>query len=157
YDVSILTKVPPLTRGSTAGYGPSAPRTGPQDDTRTAKTHCIRPNGYDISRLQRESIIMLQRLIIAAACALFVRPFCLPASAQASPPAQEDPAHNELRALKKQLTDAVNANDLDALLAVLDEKVVVTWQNAEVSRGPQQVREYYDRMMKGDKRIVQSI
>ena len=74
-----------------------------------------------------------------------------------APPAQEDPAHNELRALKKELTDAVNAKDLDALLALLDENVVVTWQNGEVSHGPEQVRAYYDRMMKGPQRIVDSV
>jgi ketosteroid isomerase-like protein len=51
----------------------------------------------------------------------------------------------------------VNSNNLEALLALLDDDVVVTWENAEVSRGPQQVRAYYDRMMKGDQRIVESV
>jgi ketosteroid isomerase-like protein len=72
-------------------------------------------------------------------------------------PVKEDTVHDELRALKKELTEAVNANNLDALVALLDDNVVVTWQNAEVSRGPDQVRAYYDRMMKGDKRIVESV
>ena len=52
---------------------------------------------------------------------------------------------------------AVNQNDLDALLPLLDKNVIVTWMNGEVSRGPEGVRAYYDRMMKGDKRIVESV
>jgi ketosteroid isomerase-like protein len=70
---------------------------------------------------------------------------------------KEDPAHEELRGLRKALTDAINKNDLDALLSHLDPEVVVTWQNGEVSRKPQEVREYYERMMKGPKRVVESV
>jgi uncharacterized protein (TIGR02246 family) len=70
---------------------------------------------------------------------------------------KEDPAHEQLRTLRRQLVDAVNKNDLDALLALVDKNVVVTWMNGEVSRGPDGIRAYYDKMMKGDKRIVQSI
>jgi ketosteroid isomerase-like protein len=73
------------------------------------------------------------------------------------PPAAEDPAHAELRKLKEEVQEAVNKQDLDRLLAVLDPDVVVTWQNAEVSRKPQGVREYYDRMMKGPNPIVASL
>jgi uncharacterized protein (TIGR02246 family) len=70
---------------------------------------------------------------------------------------KEHPAHDELRAVKKKLVDAVNTNDLETLLSLLDDDVVVTWQNAEVSRGPKQVREYYDKMMKGPNKIVDTI
>jgi uncharacterized protein (TIGR02246 family) len=70
---------------------------------------------------------------------------------------KEDPTHEELRALRRQLVDAVNKNDIDALLKLLDKDVTVTWMNGEVSRGPEGVRAYYDRMMKGDKRIVESV
>jgi ketosteroid isomerase-like protein len=81
----------------------------------------------------------------------------LAAAVAADQPAKEDPAHEELRALKKELTEAVNSQKLETLLALLDNDVVVTWQNGEVSRGPEQVRAYYNRMMKGDQRVVDSI
>ncbi|MBI2824411.1 MAG: nuclear transport factor 2 family protein [Planctomycetia bacterium] len=70
---------------------------------------------------------------------------------------EEEAVHDELRAFRKEMTAAINANDLDKLLSLVTDDVVVTWQNGEVSRTPAGVRAYYDRMMKGDKRIVQSI
>jgi ketosteroid isomerase-like protein len=70
--------------------------------------------------------------------------------------APEDPAHNELRALRNNLKEAINKNDIDALLTHLDKDVVITWMNGEVSRKPQGVREYIERMTKGDKRLVNS-
>jgi len=79
-----------------------------------------------------------------------------PARAQQGKPAPEDPAHEELRALKRQLVDAINKNDIDALLSHLDKDVVVTWMNGEVSRKPAGVREYIERMTKGDNRQVSS-
>jgi len=81
----------------------------------------------------------------------------LASTLSADQPVKEDPAHEELRALKKELTEAVNAKNLEALLAHLDDDVVVTWQNSEVSRSPEQVRAYYNRMMNGDHRVVDSI
>ncbi len=69
----------------------------------------------------------------------------------------EDPAHEELRTLRKGLVEAIQKNDVDALLTYLDPDVVVTWQNGEVSRKPDGVKAYYDRMMKGPGRIVESI
>jgi ketosteroid isomerase-like protein len=81
----------------------------------------------------------------------------MPLAAQEAKKAKEDPAHEELRALKREVTDTVNKNDLDRLLSFLDEDVVVTWQNGEVSRKPVGVRAYYDRMMKGPDRRVDSI
>ena len=66
----------------------------------------------------------------------------------------EDPAHAELRALRDGLLDAVNKKDVDALLRLLHPDVVVTWQNAEVSRKPAGVRAYLARMLEGPDRIV---
>ncbi len=80
---------------------------------------------------------------------------CLPA-AGAESAAKEDPAHEELRALRRELTQAINGNDLEKLLALLDDDVVVTFMNAEVAHTPKEVKAYYDRMMKGDHRIVDS-
>ena len=77
--------------------------------------------------------------------------FC--AAAQAQP--KEDPAHEELRHLLKEMKAAHNAGDLDKLVSYLDDNVVVIWQNAKVSKGPKQVKDYYLEMTQGPKRVVQ--
>jgi uncharacterized protein (TIGR02246 family) len=76
--------------------------------------------------------------------------------AQENEPAKEDAAHEELRELRRGLVAAVGNNDLDGILNHLHKDVVLTWLNGEQSRGHEQVSEYYNRMMKGEKRIVQS-
>lgn len=69
-------------------------------------------------------------------------------------PAPEDPVHAALRKVRDGLIEAVNKNDLDQLLAPLHKNVVVTWMDGTVSRGRDGVRAYYEKMMKGDQRIV---
>ncbi len=75
---------------------------------------------------------------------------------KATAPAPEDPAHAELRALREGLVAAIKKNDVDEVLTYLDHDVVVTWQNGEVSRKPEGVRAYFDRVMKGPNRVVDS-
>jgi ketosteroid isomerase-like protein len=43
------------------------------------------------------------------------------------------------------------------LLSFLHKNVVVTWMDGEVSRGRDGVKAYYDRMMTGDQRVVDSV
>jgi ketosteroid isomerase-like protein len=62
--------------------------------------------------------------------------------------------HNELRALRGGLMDAVNKGDIERQLTFLTTNVVVTWHDAEVSRGHEGVREYYNRMMNGPNKVV---
>ena len=76
-----------------------------------------------------------------------------PVFAQAPP---EDPAHDELRKLRDGALDALNRGDVDTLVGFLHPNVVVTWQNAEVSRGRDAVRAYYTRMMSGPDKKVES-
>ena len=52
-----------------------------------------------------------------------------------APKEKEDPAHEELRALRKQLVEVVNKGDIDGLMELLDKDVVVTWLDGRVSRG----------------------
>jgi len=68
----------------------------------------------------------------------------------------EDPAHAQLRAMRDDLLDAVNKRDMDRVLGHLHHDVVVTWQNAEVSRKPEGVRAYLARMLEGPDAIVRS-
>jgi uncharacterized protein (TIGR02246 family) len=80
----------------------------------------------------------------------------LPARAQEAKPPAEDPAHEELRTLRRQLVEAINKNDLDALLTHLTPDVVATWMDGRVSHGPQGVRQYIEMMTKGENRKVNS-
>lgn len=69
--------------------------------------------------------------------------------------AQEDPAHNELRALRDGLLAGMNTGDIEAQIKFLHPNVVVTWHNAEVSRGHEGVRKYLDRMLHGPSKVVE--
>jgi ketosteroid isomerase-like protein len=69
-------------------------------------------------------------------------------SAQTAGMSPEDPVHNELRALHAQIVEAISAGDIDRILSHVHPNVVVTWQNLEVCRGHQGVREFFNRMGK---------
>lgn len=71
--------------------------------------------------------------------------------------AEENKAtHDELRAMRDGLLAAVNKNDVDGIVGYMHPNVVVTWQNGEVSRGRDGMRAYYNKLMNGPNRIVQS-
>jgi uncharacterized protein (TIGR02246 family) len=72
-------------------------------------------------------------------------------------PAADAPVHDELRALQKAMEDALNARDLDALLANVDDKLVFTAMNAESGYGKDHVRNYFNKMLNGEKKIVENI
>jgi ketosteroid isomerase-like protein len=88
-------------------------------------------------------------LAVVLACALPA-----PLSAQEK---TENPAHEELRSVRKAMMDAFNQRDIDALLKHVHKDVVVTWQNGEVSRGPAGIKKYFDRMLVGDQSVVVDI
>jgi len=76
----------------------------------------------------------------------------LPASSQA--PSKDEAVHNELRALRDGMLDAISKGDIDRQLTYLHPNVVVTWENAEVSRGREGVRAYLNRMLSGPNKAV---
>jgi ketosteroid isomerase-like protein len=86
---------------------------------------------------------------------MFLPLVALSASSQAPPP-KDEAVHNELRALRDGLMDAMNKGDIDRELTFLHPNVVVTWHNAEVSRGRDGVRAYLTRMLSGPNKIVSS-
>ncbi len=69
---------------------------------------------------------------------------------------EKQDAHEELRTLRRQLVEAVNKGDMDALMTHLDKDIVVTWMDGRVSRGPQGVKDYIEKMTRGPDRKVQS-
>jgi ketosteroid isomerase-like protein len=82
----------------------------------------------------------------------------LPALAQEPAPAppSDEATHNELRALRDGFLDAMNKGDVERELTYLHPNVVVTWHNAEISRGHDGVRKYVSRMLEGPNKIVDS-
>jgi ketosteroid isomerase-like protein len=86
---------------------------------------------------------------------LFLSIVALPAQQQAPPP-NDETTHNELRALRDGLLDAVNKGDIDRQLTYLHPNVVMTAPNNEVSRGREGVRAYRNKMMTGPERVVES-
>jgi ketosteroid isomerase-like protein len=73
----------------------------------------------------------------------------------ANPPVPNAALHDELRALKAGIVEAINKADLDRQLTFLHPNVVITWHNAEVSRGRDGVRAYYERLTRGEKKMVE--
>jgi hypothetical protein len=70
--------------------------------------------------------------------------------------AAEAPDHAALRALRGQLLESIQKMDIEGILQNLHPNIVVTWQNAEVSRGHQGVRDYLKRMIGGANPFVKS-
>jgi hypothetical protein len=60
----------------------------------------------------------------------------------------------QLRTLLDQMEKAISSLDVEAAIKLMQPNAVVTWQNAEVSWGLEQIRAYYNRMLKGSLPIV---
>ncbi len=72
--------------------------------------------------------------------------------------AESDPHAADRQALIKlfrEMEAAINAQDVDRMIAQMHPQVTVTWLNGEVSRGNDEVRAYYDEMVRGEKRILE--
>jgi ketosteroid isomerase-like protein len=82
--------------------------------------------------------------------------FALALPAQSPAQSTDEATHNQLRALRDGLLEAIKKGDIDSQLAYLHPNVVVSWQNAEVSRGRDGVRAYLKRMLQGPNKYVES-
>lgn len=76
-----------------------------------------------------------------------------------APPAapSDEQLHQELRDLKTVLGDALNSRNIDVILANVDEQVVFTTMNGDVVTGRDGVRAYFDKMMNGPDKVVESV
>lgn len=84
---------------------------------------------------------------------------CLSNSWAATMPALDATAgrpedRQQLRVLLGNVETAISSLQVEEVIKLMHPDVIVTWQNAEVSRGPDQIRAYYNRMMKGSAPIV---
>jgi len=71
--------------------------------------------------------------------------------------AQEDAHQADRQALLQVMHNvekAINDQDIEGIIAQTNPDCTVTWWNAEISRGHDQIRAYYRRMMKEDGRII---
>jgi SnoaL-like domain len=91
----------------------------------------------------------LSRLCYFAGVAALLRP--LPMTAQ-NPLHQED--RQALLKILSEVEKAINAQDIDGILAQMRPDCTVIWWNAEVSRGHDEIRAYYRRMVKDDGRLI---
>jgi hypothetical protein len=56
--------------------------------------------------------------------------------------------------LFREIEAGINAHDVDRMVAQMDPAATVTWLNGEVSRGHDEIKAYYNRMVKGEQRIL---
>jgi hypothetical protein len=71
--------------------------------------------------------------------------------------AQTDLHHDDREALLKILSEeekAINAQDIEGIIAQMHPRCTVTWWNAEISRGHDEIRSYYRKMVKDDGRLI---
>ena len=54
----------------------------------------------------------------------------------------------------REIEASINAGDADRMVAQMHPSATVTWLNAEVSRGHDEIKAYYNRMVKGPERIL---
>jgi len=74
--------------------------------------------------------------------------------APAPTPAQIEALHNDLRAVRDRLVQAVNQKNIVALTAELSPQVAFTAINNDTVTGIENVKAYFDRMMGGSSRFL---
>jgi hypothetical protein len=109
----------------------------------------------------------LKLAAVLSLCCLAPAAFAQGAAAAAAPPAAVPTAsapavstaalHDELRKMRDDILAAIDRGDVDGVLQHLHPNVIFTPMNGEVCRGPVAVRAYFDKMMKGPDRIVDSV
>ena len=87
-----------------------------------------------------------------AACV--VGAICVATVAWAQQPDPHAEDRVKLRAMLAKFEAAINAQSIDRMIAEMADDVTVIWLNAEVSRGKDEVRAYYGRMVGHDKAIL---
>ena len=92
-------------------------------------------------------------LLPALLCTLFL----LTLAAGSAGAADADPRADDRKELLKvfrEIEASINAQNVDRMVQQMAPDATVTWLNGEVSRGHAEIKAYYDRMVKGEKRIL---
>jgi len=93
-------------------------------------------------------LISLTAVLIAAVL------WTVPAVAQEPSP---EALHNEIRKMRDDILGAIERGDFDAIVPHLHPNVVFTPMNNDVRRGPEEVRAYFNRMLKGPDAVLKSV
>ena len=80
-----------------------------------------------------------------------------PSSESRGSSSDDEQIHDALRELRDRLISAYEKRDMEAMLLEVTDDVVITWQNGDRNEGHQEFREFFDRMMNGDSRVVNDI
>jgi ketosteroid isomerase-like protein len=68
---------------------------------------------------------------------------------------EEEATHNELRALRDDLVDAVIKGDIDRQLKYADDDIVTTWQNGKVARGREGLLKFLKELQGSNGKVFQ--
>lgn len=98
---------------------------------------------------------MKPMLTAAVAVLLWTAPALAQAPVAAAP--SPEALHDEIRAIRDEILAAIAKGDFAAIVPHLHPNVVFTPMNNEICRGPEEVRAYFDRMLKGPDAVLQSV
>jgi len=96
----------------------------------------------------------VRQLCYALALAALLRPLPMSAQDVSSPSDLHQEDRQALLKILSAVEKAINEQSIDGILAQMSPDCVVVWWNAEVSRGHDEIRAYYNRMVKDDGRII---
>jgi ketosteroid isomerase-like protein len=105
----------------------------------------------------------MKTFLSIAVLSLSLAPAALAQETAAAPPAVVTPApssealHNEIRAIRDEILAAIAKGDFDAIVPHLHPNVVFTPMNNRVCRGPEEVRAYFNQMLKGPDSVLKSV
>ena len=74
------------------------------------------------------------------------------ATAGDADPHAED--RKELLKVFREIEASINAQSVDRMVTQMSSDATVTWLNGEVSRGHEEIKGYYNKMVRGEKRIL---
>lgn len=84
--------------------------------------------------------------IVLLLCSLLVASTLACAEDAALDPSR-DADRKQLLVIMSEIEQGINAGDIERMVKHIDESGIVTWLNAEVSHGPEGVRQYFRRMV----------
>jgi hypothetical protein len=96
-------------------------------------------------------LVVVTRILALIGCLLAV---LAPLKARAADP---DPYAQDRQALLKvfrEIEAAINDQNVDRMVKQMHPQATVTWLNGEISRGHDEIKAYYHRMVKGEKRYI---
>ncbi|MDX1680381.1 MAG: nuclear transport factor 2 family protein [Akkermansiaceae bacterium] len=81
---------------------------------------------------------------LATLALLLLSPLCL----NAQEAAVEDPAHEQLRELRQDMLEAIQSQDIEAVLSHVHPDIVTTWQDGKTTHGIEELRDFYKQIGK---------